>query len=143
MAAARDQVDHAADRAGAVERRHRAADDLDALDVGEGIDAEVERAGCVGGIVQRHAVAQHQHGVRVGAADEHAGIAAGTAGLADADAGDGGERIGQRGVAAFLDGLAVDHRDAGGDVEHRRGDARGGDDDFAGWRECRRRCGVR
>ena len=44
------------------------------------------------------------------------------------------ERVGQRGVAAFLDGLAVDHRDAGGDVDHRRRDARGGDDDFAGWR---------
>ena len=130
MALARDQVDHAADRAGAVQRRHRAANDLDALDIGQRIGAEIECARGVGGVVQRHAVAQHQHLVGVGAADEHAGVAARSAGLADMDARNRGQRVGQRRVAALLDGLAVDDRDAGGNVDDRRRHARRGDDSF-------------
>ncbi len=130
VALARDQVDHAADRARAIQRGHRTADHLDALDIGECIDAEIERARGIGCIVQRHAVTQHQHLVGVGAANEHAGIAAGAPGLADTQARDGGECVGQRRVATLLDGLSIDHRDAGGDVVHRCRNARGGNDDF-------------
>ena len=95
----------------------------------------------VGGIVHRHAVAQHQHLIGIGAANKHAGVAARSAGLADMDAGNRGQRVGQRRVAALLDGLAVDHRDAGGNVDDRRRDARRGDHSFR--RHLRRLVGER
>ena len=62
-----DDVDHAADRVGAVERRLRAAQDLDPLDVVEREVREVEVAG--GEALHPHAVDQHLHLGRVGAAD--------------------------------------------------------------------------
>src|SRR5262249_28400403 len=50
--------------------------------------------------------------------------------LADTHTRHGGERVGQRKVAALLDDLAVDHRHAGWDVEYRCRNARGGYDEF-------------
>ena len=72
--------------------------------------------------------------VGVGAAYEQAGVTAIATGLDDAHAGDGGERLGQGSVAARLDGGAVDHGDAGGDLLDQGGHAGGGDYDvWQGW----------
>ncbi len=137
-AAPGDDVDDSADGAGAVQRGHRAANDLDPLHVGQRVHAEIECAPGVGGVVDRHAVAQHQHLVGVGAAHEHAGVAAGTARLGDAQTGNVFQRLGQREIGVVLDLLARDHADAGGDVGERRGHAGGGDHDV-GLRDARHR----
>ena len=67
-----------------VQRRHRPPDHLDPLDVSERVHAEIKGAAGVGSVVQRHPIAQHEHLVGVGAANEDAGIASRPAGLADA-----------------------------------------------------------
>lgn len=102
---------------------------------------KIECARGVGGIIQRHAVAQHQHLIGIGAANKHTGVASRSAGLADMDAGNRGQRVGQGRVATLLDGLAVDDRDAGGNVDDRRRDARRGDNSFR--RHLRRLVGER
>ncbi len=129
-ALAADQVDHAADGAGAVQARHRPAHHLDSFEVVQRVGTEIERAARIGRVVHRHAVTQHQHVVGIGAAHEHAGIAAGAAGLHHPHAGDGTQCLGQRGVAALLDGRAVDDRDARRNLLDRRRHPRGGDHDI-------------
>ncbi len=127
-ALAGDDIDHAAHGARAVEARHRAADHLDAIDVAERVDAKIVGAVRVRRIVDRHAVAQHQHLVGVGAADERAGVAALAARLHDVHPRHRAQRLDQRAVAAGVDGRAIDDGDAGGDLVDQRGDAGGGDD---------------
>ncbi len=74
VAAARDHVDHAADRVRAVERRARALDDLDALDqLGRDV---LDRGAADGAGVDAQPVHQHQHVVRLRAAQEQRGLLA-------------------------------------------------------------------
>ena len=89
---------------------------------GAGPGAQVDDAA---GVVDRHAVTQHQHLVGVGTADEHAGLAARPAGLHHTQAGHRGQRVNQGHVAPLLDGLAVDDGDTSGQVDHCAGNAGG------------------
>ena len=127
--AAGDHVDHATDRAGAIQRGHGAANNLDPLDVRQRVDTEVERAGGLGRVVDRHAVAQHQHVVGIRAAHEEAGLPAGPAGRHHAHAGDVRQRVDQGVEAVLLDHLPRHHRHARGDAVDLGGDARGGHHD--------------
>ena len=82
---AREDLDHAADRVGAPVARARTAHDLDALDRIERQPFERERAG-----VRRrraHAVDQHEHVIRVRAAQEQRSLLARAAGAVEIDAG--------------------------------------------------------
>jgi hypothetical protein len=126
----RDHVDHATQRLGAVQHRHRAADDLDALDV-------VDRDPVVLVVaVADHAVA----GTDALAVDQHQRVAAVHAAqvdrlaAADRPALDGDARFAAHGVeqvvgAARLDLLARDDVDRRGRVDQRHRMAGGGHDD--------------
>src|SRR5690606_14570951 len=114
-----DDVDHAAHGIGAVQGRHRAADDFDALDgrqrrdeAGGGLAETVGRYGP--GSILATAVDQDQ-GVLAGHATDADVQATGVAGaLAYVEPFDLFQRVSQVGVAFLLQFLAPDHADAGG-----------------------------
>ena len=121
LAPAGGDVDHAADGVGAVERAHRPADDLDALDVVGRQVGEVELA--VGGVVGLHAVDQHQRVVALGAADAHLREIAVGAGAADGDARQAAECVRHLAHLLALQILARD--DGDGVADACRGNALG------------------
>ena len=126
-AAARDDVDDAADRVGAVQRRARALDDLDALDeLGRDV---LHRRRADGAGIDAQAVDQHQHVVRLRAAQEQRSLLAGAAEARHLDAGHEAQRVaevggrprrGRRGESRST----LARTSAGGTLG-----ARGGDDD--------------
>ena len=116
LASARDDVDHAADRVRAVERRLRTANDLDALDqlgreVGE-IDL-TER-----GTLHAHAIDEHLHLIGVGAADRDRGRLAEAPGASDVDTRHTAERLVHRRITPGVDVVTGNHR-------HRRAELLG------------------
>ena len=111
-----DDRDHAADCIGAIEAALRAAQHLDAGDVGGQQLAEIERAVGVAGIADVDAVDEHLDLVRVGAAHEDRGLAAGPAGLHDVEAGHVGEGIRHRAALLALDIRGGDDRDRACDI---------------------------
>ena len=147
-----DDVDHAPDRVGAVERRLRAPQDLDPLDIVEREVGEVEVAGR--GALDPHAVDQDLHLGRVGAANADGGELPRAARRLHLHAGDGPQRLLDRpvllGAHLFL-GLHR-HRRAGlfgrllaprGGHDDRVGspDFRAGGGDAGGGRACRSESG--
>ena len=129
-ALAGDDVDGPADRVGAVERRRRSAQHLDAIEVD---DAEVrEEAGDVAlrrrRVAEPHAIDQDRRGIRAQAADAERAELAGTAGVAHLDAGRQAHHVGERHGVARRDLLRVDHADRFRRLERRLRQPRGGDD---------------
>ena len=127
----RDDVDDAGQRIAAVHGGIGPARDFHALHVGDVERREVERAAArVGGVVDAHAVDQHQRVVRVGAAHVQRARAATPADLVDVHAGHAAQQVRELGRLLDVEILALEHGDVGGDVVRRGGDARAGDDDF-------------
>src|SRR5439155_19590497 len=119
LALAREDLDDAADRIGAVQARRRPAQDLDAFDL-----RQVERLEF--GLAERrradsHAVDQDHGAVRARAADEVARALARPAVADDLHAGDAPEQILDRIGARLADGVAVDHDDVGRAAAERFG----------------------
>ncbi len=121
--AARDQVDHAGQRVGAVEARGRAAHDLDLRQLERQGAAEVEGAAR---LVDRHAVHQQAHEARVAAAHEGRGLQPQAAGASGREAGRLLQQRDQGRGLALVDALGVEHRGAGAQGRERRLAARGG-----------------
>ena len=139
--AAGEDLDHAADRVGAVQARTRAAHDLDAVDH---VDRQVlERRQAGGRRADADAVDQHQHVVGFGAAHEQRGQLARRRPGWRRDAGAAAQQVGQRARLAAFDLLAVDHLHRRQRVIDGDGGAVGGDDDLVevgGARPCTCAC---
>src|SRR5690606_39038215 len=133
QALAGDDVDHAAHGVGAVQGRHRAADDLDPLDrvqrrdVVELVAAEVVRID-VAVVVLAAAVDQDQGVVRAHAAHGDRALAGLVAGLADVHALQVAHGVQQGDVGTAGQVLAGDHADAGRRVDDLLLEAGRGDD---------------
>ncbi len=125
--AAGDDVDHPADRVRAVERGARSLHDLDALD--HRWRDVLQRRHADGAGVDAHAVHQHQHVVRLGAAQEQRGLLAGPAEADRLDARAEAQRVGDIGAGQARKLLGRDHFDRGEHLGGRRGRARGGHDE--------------
>src|SRR5690606_37717202 len=129
-----DDIDHAAHRVGAIQRRHRAADHLDALDrvqrrdVVELVAAEVVRVD-VAVVVLATAVDQDQGVVRAHAAHRDRALPGLVAGLADVHAFQVAHAVEQGHVGPLRQVLARDHGDAGGRVGDLLLETGGGDHD--------------
>ena len=135
-----DDVDDAADRVRAIEPALRAAQDLDAVDVGGEELREIERAVGRARIADIDAVDEHLGMIGVGAAHEDRGHAARTAGLHDIQAGHVLQHLGQGALLLSLDLVAGDDRDAAAElIFGRRHARRAGDDDRGGDGDRRRR----
>ncbi len=124
-------VDGAADGVGAVERRRRAAQHLDAIEVD---DAEVrpearDVALRRGGVAEAQAVDEHGRAIRPQPADAHPTELAGAAGVAHLDAGREPDDVGDRRRVAGGDLVGVDHADGLRRLQRRLRQARRGDDD--------------
>ena len=118
--APRDDVDDARERVAAVHGGIGAARDFDALDVGDVERREVERAAArVRGVVDAHAVDQHQRVVRVGAAHVQRAGAAAPADLVDVHAGHAPQQVGEFRGLLDVEILAREHGDVGGDLVRR------------------------
>src|SRR5690606_16394817 len=87
----RDDVDHAADRVGAVERALRPPENLDPLDVGDREDREIELVAGARRIVDADAVDEDEGVLRLGAAEAHQRLSAGPAVFGHRDAGNRSE----------------------------------------------------
>ena len=123
-----EDLDHPADRFRTVQAGARAAHDLDAFDL---VDRQVlERSQARGGRADAHAVHQHQHVVRFGAAQEHRGQLAGAALVGEVDTGAAFQQFGQRTRLGALDFLPVDDLRRQHAVLKRDFGAGGGDDDL-------------
>ena len=116
-AAAREHLDHAADRVGAVQARRRSAQHLDALDLVE--RNRLERRGPGRRRGETNAVDQHQRLRRIRAAQEHAGHRRRSAVLDDFGAGLPLQQLGETLHAGARDLVAADDGDVGEEV-HRR-----------------------
>ncbi len=141
-ALAGDDVDDAAHRVRAVERRLRPAQHLDALDVDGGEIAEIERAVGRRRIADAHAVDQHQGLAGVGAAQADLGHGADAAGFVDVEAGDAAQDVGEAFRSEFRDLGAGDDRHRGAGLADRLLDPIGRHGDFGqfvGASEARRR----
>ena len=125
-----DQVDDAADRLAAVHRAHRAAHDLDAVEVLGQQMREIGRAIGSRRIVDGDAVDQHQHMVGIGAADEDRRLRARPARLLHRDAGHGLQHLARRPQLAALHLLLGNDRVARGDLVRVGREAVGGHDQF-------------
>ena len=125
-AAAGEDLDHAADRIGAVEAGARAAHDLDAFDLLH--RNLLERGQPRADRSHPHAIDQQQGVGGIGAAQEQRSLLAVAAGVGEAHAGQAGQQVGDRHRLQPLDVGAADHahrRQRVADVDRR---ARGGDD---------------
>jgi hypothetical protein len=121
LRAARDDIDHAGQRVGTVNRGLRAAHHLDALHaVGIEVGKIKTAAAKVAGIIHRDAVHQHQREVGFTAAYGHRRQTAGAALLLNQQAGQGFEQVGDRGFIQRLDLLRIQHRHRGGQCRLRR-----------------------
>jgi hypothetical protein len=123
-----EDLDDAADRVRAVERRARPAHHLDAVDLLERNDLEgraAERGGA-----DPNAVDQQQRVIGVGAADEHRALLAEPAGTVDFDAGEIGEQILHREHLARFDVGTRQHRDREERLILGLRHTRGGNDDL-------------
>ncbi len=125
-----DDVDGPAHRVGAVERRRRSAQHLDAIEVD---DAEVrEEAGDVAlrrrPIAEPHAIDQDGRGIRAQAADAERAELAGPSRVAHLDARRQAHHVGERHGVARRDLLRVDHADRLRRLERRLRQPRRGDD---------------
>jgi hypothetical protein len=89
----RGDVDDAAHRLTAVERRLSAAQYLDPRQVARQQILEIELAARLRRIVDLHAVDDHDGLIALGPADEHRGGLTDSAGARDAQAGGGGEKV--------------------------------------------------
>jgi hypothetical protein len=123
--AAGEHLDHTADGFRSVQRRARPAHDLDPVDQLQRQVLEREQAG--GRRTRAHAVDQHQHVVRLGAAQEHGGELAGTALVRQRDPGAPAQQVRQVARLAALDRGAVDHLDRRQRIVDRDRGAGGGD----------------
>ena len=128
-AAAPGARDHVHDAAGvrAIDEALRAAQDLDALEVGRRDQAVEIRRGLGAARVERfYSVDDQQRAVAVLAADPKRRVLARAARVRDADARLRAQRVGERLVTAQLDRGAVDHRHGRAELAARRRDeARG------------------
>src|SRR5205814_809740 len=100
-AAGRDDVDYAADRVGAVERRERTARDFDALNAGGRELSEVV-AGEIR-IVDLDPVPQHERLLRTAAANEDRSRFSERSGATHRDAGNFAQHVGDIACFAFVD----------------------------------------
>jgi hypothetical protein len=132
---AREHLDDAADRVGAVQARRGSAQDLDALDLVERDGLERRRARRSGRDAQP--VDQHQRLRRVGATQEHARRAARPAVLHDLDAGLSLQELGEALRAAAPDLFGIDDGHVGEEVGDPLGHARRGDGDAVEGRDLR------
>ena len=119
FAAPRHDVDHAADGVGAVQAGARAAQDLDALRLGQADRGQVGLA--ERGRTHAHTVDQHQRVAGAAAADEHAGALPGSAVARQLDAAFAAQQVLDRVGAAGADALAVDDHHVGHDAAQRVG----------------------
>ena len=126
VAAAREDLDHAADRFRTVQARARAADHFDAFDLVDRQILEGDAAGCRG--ADAHAVDEHEQVVGFGAAQEQRCLLAGAAVARGRYAGQPAQQIEQRARLQALDVLACDYADRGEAVVDSHGSARRGDD---------------
>ncbi len=108
MRLAGDDVDDPAHGVGAVDRALRPAQDLDPLDVVERDRGEIELVAGGRGVVDAHAVDQHQRVPGLAAAQVHFRRAAGAAQFDHRDAGHRAQQIGNRGRRGLLDLVAGD-----------------------------------
>ena len=134
-AAAPGARDHVHDAAGvrAIDEALRAAQDLDALEVGRRDQAVEIRRGLGAARVERfYSVDDQQRAVAVLAADPKRRVLARAARVRDADARLRAQRVGERLVTAQLDRGAVDHRHGRAELAARRRDEARGHDDFLG-----------
>ena len=122
----REDLDDAADRIGAVQRRSRPAHDLDAVDLLE--RDELERRNAQRRRADARAIDQQQRVIGGCAAQEQRARLAQAAGVVDVDSGQIGQQILHGGDLARLDVLARQHRRGPERVRDRLLDARGGDD---------------
>ena len=106
VAAAREDLDHAAHRLRAVQGRQRPAHDLDALDLRH---RDIpDRRHAIGRRADLDPIHQHQHLARAGAAQEQARDLARPALVVDGKAGLAAQQVGERGRLQALDLGAVD-----------------------------------
>ena len=131
-----DDVHHAADGVRAVERRLRAAHDLDALDRVERDLRQLRRA--EGRALHTHAVHEHLDLVGVGAADADARVAAEPSEALDVHAGDLSHDLLELGVVVRFQLVLADDRHRGAELFARRLDFRRRDDDRLGMFHFRR-----
>ena len=127
---ARENLYHAAHRVRAVQPRHRAAHDLDALD---GIQRDVVPTGrAQGGRPVAHAVDQQQCVARFQPAQGNRSGFSQAPVAPELHAALGGQQLGQRAASRGLDARSVDDADLGQRLVHALWRARAGDDDRVG-----------
>jgi hypothetical protein len=122
-----DDIDHPAERVGAIEAAFGAAQHLDAGDVGRDALPEIEGA-VLTGIVDVDPIDDDLGVIAVGAPDEDRGEAARPSGLELAKAGDGGEGVRQRTPLMVLDPLSGDQGEGTADLVDGGRREGGGDD---------------
>ena len=106
-AGTRDQVDDSADGVGAVDRRARTLDDLDAV---EQLRRDVhQRRQCLRSRIDAHAVDHHDRLIAVGAADEHRQGLTRTAAAVDVDSGMKAQYVTHVDGEGILECRPVDH----------------------------------
>ena len=128
-AALGDDVDDAAHRVRPVQRRLRAAQDLDALDVGEDERRKIELAPGRRRVVDADAVDQDERMAGFAAAQAHGLDLPGAAVLGDGQARRAAQEVADVAHARLLDLLGRDDRDgAAGALDRLRRPARGDDD---------------
>jgi len=131
---AQDDVDHAADGVGAVQRRGAVGQDLDPFHRRQRDGVEVGRGAGARRVRRAAAVDQHQGAVGADAAHVHLRHRLGAAARARAEAAERGEgavaqQLGHRDVAAGVDRGAVDHGDRDRALDVGALEARAGDGD--------------
>ncbi len=126
------EVNDAPDRMRAVQRRSRPAEDLDAVEAGNGEVAEQTRGVALrpARVAEARAVDEDGGVPRAQAAGHHAGGRAWGAELLDAQAGDGAEDIGQHEIAARLHLATPDHGEGLRDLARGLRAVRRGDHDL-------------
>src|SRR5262245_58999482 len=118
-----DDRDHAADRISTIEATLRSAQHLDAFNVtGEHL-SKIKRAVAAGGIAHLDAIDNELGMIRVGAAQEDRGLAAGTAGLHHVETRYCAERIRHRTKLLLLQLLPVDDSHSTRGFTRRRSNA--------------------
>ena len=148
LALAGDDVDHPAYGGAAIEPGLRPAQNLDALDIAQREQREIEFTRGLRRIVDADAVDHHLRMVGIGAANIDVRGAADAAGLVHGEAGDGLQQLGDVFGARGFDLVAADHRDRAAHLAGGFRAAVGGDDDLVEQdgllraRRSMRRCGA-
>ncbi|MDG2516016.1 hypothetical protein P7B04_25450 [Sphingobium yanoikuyae] len=139
---ARDEIDNATNRVGAIDGRSRAPQHFHSFKIAQRIRAEIELAVRRRGIVEPDAVEQGQGMFGIGAARENGRQAARASALYDAQAGHGLERVGGCNKALELDFRARNDVGSGCDAPSGGVAARGGHDDLVALKAVRCRLCV-